>query len=82
MTELVGADGGQIAGEVTGLTAEAEEVIAARPEPVWDLAADATWVGEWSPQCIREPGSPSPAGRGPAPGSPGTTGSRMASSTR
>ena len=82
MTEFLGTDGGQIAYEVTGLTAAAEEVVAARPELVWNLVADVTRVGEWSPECIRaawlaDPGRPSPA-----PGSPGTTGSRMASSTR
>jgi hypothetical protein len=31
MTEFLGAEGGQIACEVTGLTAAAEEVVAARP---------------------------------------------------
>ena len=65
MTELLGTDGGQIAGEVTGLTAAAEEVVAARPELVWDLVADVTWVGGWSPECIRAawitgPGRPLP----------------------
>ena len=82
MTEFLGTDGGQIAYEVTGLTATAEEAVAARPELVWNLVADVTRVGEWSPECIRAACSPTPAGRGPAPGSPGTTGSRMASSTR
>ena len=32
MTEFPGAAGGQVACEVTGLTAIAEEVVAARPE--------------------------------------------------
>ena len=32
MTESLGTDGGQVADEVTGLTAAAEEVVAARPE--------------------------------------------------
>jgi uncharacterized protein YndB with AHSA1/START domain len=63
MTEFLSADGGQIAYEVTGLTAAAEQVVAARPEPVWDLVADVTLVGGWSPECIRatwlgEPGLP------------------------
>jgi ABC-type nitrate/sulfonate/bicarbonate transport system substrate-binding protein len=48
MTEFPDTDGGQIAYEVTGLTAAAEEVVAARPELVWDLVADVTRVGEWS----------------------------------
>ena len=82
MTEFLGTDGGQIAYEVTGLTAAAEEVVAARPELVWDLVADVTRVGGWSPECSGRPGSGSPADRSPAPGSPGTTGSRMASSMR
>ena len=51
MTEFLGTDGGQIAGEVTGLTAAAEEVVAARPELVWDLVADVPRVGGWSPEC-------------------------------
>ncbi len=51
--------------EVTGLTATAEEVVAAPPELVWDLVADITRVGAWSPECIRatwlgEPGQPRP----------------------
>jgi uncharacterized protein YndB with AHSA1/START domain len=54
--------------EVTGLTAVAEEVVAARPELVWDLVADVTRVGGWSPECIRaawlgEPGQPEPGAR-------------------
>jgi uncharacterized protein YndB with AHSA1/START domain len=58
----------QIAGKVTGLTATAEEVVAARPERVWDLVADITRVGAWSPECIRatwlgEPGRPQPRAR-------------------
>jgi ABC-type nitrate/sulfonate/bicarbonate transport system substrate-binding protein len=48
MTEFLDTDSGQIACEVTGLTAAAEEVITARPELVWDLVADVTRVGEWS----------------------------------
>ena len=68
MTEFVGTDGGQIASEVTGLTATAEEMVAARPELVWDLVADVTRVGGWSPECIRvawlaEPGGPRPGAR-------------------
>ena len=68
MTECPGADGGQVACEVTGLTAIAEEVVAARPELVWDLVADVTRVGGWSPECIRvawlaEPGGPQPGAR-------------------
>ena len=53
MTEFLGTDGGQIADEVTGLTAAAEQVVAARPELMWDLVADITRVGGWSPECIR-----------------------------
>jgi uncharacterized protein YndB with AHSA1/START domain len=68
MTEFLGTGDGQIACEVTGLTAAAEEVIAARPELVWDLVADVTRVGRWSPECIRaawltEPGRPQPGAR-------------------
>jgi uncharacterized protein YndB with AHSA1/START domain len=68
MPEFLGTDGGQIAYEVTGLTAGAEEVVAARPELVWDLVADVTRVGGWSPECIRaawlgEPGRPRPGAR-------------------
>ncbi len=36
MPEFPGTDGGQIACEVTGLTVAAEEVVAVRPELVWD----------------------------------------------
>jgi uncharacterized protein YndB with AHSA1/START domain len=68
MTGFLGTDGGQIAYEVTGLTAAAEEVVAARAERVWDLVADVTRVGGWSPECIRaawlgEPGRPQPGAR-------------------
>jgi hypothetical protein len=54
--------------QVSGLTAAAEEVVAARPELVWDLVADVTRVGGWSPECIRaawlgEPGQPRPGAR-------------------
>ena len=49
MTEFLGTDGGQIAYEVTGLTVAAEEVVAARPELVWDLVADITRVGRVEP---------------------------------
>jgi uncharacterized protein YndB with AHSA1/START domain len=68
MTEFPDIDGGQIACEVTGLTAAAEEVVAARPELVWDLIADVTRVGGWSPECIQvawlgEPGRPQPGAR-------------------
>jgi uncharacterized protein YndB with AHSA1/START domain len=64
-TEFLDADRGQTAHEVTGLTAAAEVVVAARPELVWDLVADVTRIGEWSPECIRatwlgEPGRPQP----------------------
>lgn len=59
---------GQVAPGVTGLTAAAEEVVAARAELVWDLVADVTRVGEWSPECIRaawlgKPGQPRPGAR-------------------
>ena len=68
MTEFPGTDGGQAACDVTGVTADAEEVVAARPELVWDLVADVTRVGGWSPECIRaawltEPGRPQPGAR-------------------
>jgi uncharacterized protein YndB with AHSA1/START domain len=43
-------------------------MIAARPEQVWDLVADITRVGEWSPECIRatwlgQPDRPQPGAR-------------------
>src|SRR5262249_61988118 len=68
MSEFPGTDGGQIAHDVTGLTAAAEEVVDARPEQVWDLVADVTRTGEWSPECIRAawlgaPGRPQPGAR-------------------
>jgi len=68
MTEFPGTDGAQIACEVTGLTAAAEEAVAAPPELVWDLVADVIRVGGWSPECIRavwlgEPGQPQPGAR-------------------
>jgi uncharacterized protein YndB with AHSA1/START domain len=68
MTEFPDTDGGQIACEVTGLTATAEETVAARPELVWDLVADVTRVGGWSPECVQaawlgEPGRPRPGAR-------------------
>ena len=68
MTEFPGTGGGQVAYEVTGLTAAAEVVVAARPELVCDLVADVTRVGGWSPECIRaawlgEPGRPQPGAR-------------------
>src|SRR5262249_5901468 len=51
-----------------GLTATAEEVVAARPELVWDLIADVTRVGGGSPECIPAawlggPGRPPPGAR-------------------
>ena len=68
MTEFLGAGRGRLACEVTGLTVAAEAVVAARPELVWDLVADVTRVGEWSPECIRatwlgEPARPQPGAR-------------------
>jgi hypothetical protein len=68
MTEFLGTNGGQIAYKVTGLTAAADEVVAVRPELVWDLVADVTRVGGWSPECVRaawlaEPGRPSSSWR-------------------
>jgi len=68
MTEFPDTDGGEIAYEVTRLTVSAEEVVAARPELVWDLVADITRVGGWSPECVRavwlgEPGRPQPGAR-------------------
>ena len=68
MTEFVDAGGGWNADALTGLTAVAEEVITAPPALVWDLVADVTRVGRWSPECIRaawigEPGRPRPGAR-------------------
>ena len=71
MTEFPGTHGGQVADtadEVTGLTAAAEEVVAAPPELVWDLVVDITRIGRWSPECTRaawlgEPGRPQPGAR-------------------
>ena len=68
MAEFLATGGGQVAGEVTGLTVSAEEVVIARPELVWTLVADVTRVGEWSPECIRaswlaDPGRPQPGAR-------------------
>lgn len=68
VTEFLSTNGSQIAGPVTGMTVAAEEVVAARPEHVWDLVADVTRIGEWSPECIRgawlsEPGRPQPGAR-------------------
>jgi uncharacterized protein YndB with AHSA1/START domain len=68
MNEFVNNDGGEAAGEVTGLTVAAEEVVAAPPELVWDLVADVTRVGSWSPECIStawlgESGQPRPGAR-------------------
>jgi hypothetical protein len=65
VTESLGTRGGQIADEAIGLTAAAEEVVAAGRELVWDLVADVTRVGGWSPECIRaawlgEPSRPQP----------------------
>ena len=80
MTEFLGTDGGQIADEVTGLTAAAEQVVAARPELMWDLVRRHHPGRRVEPGMHPgRPGSGSLAGRSPAPGSPGTTGSRMAS---
>jgi uncharacterized protein YndB with AHSA1/START domain len=68
MTESPGTDRSNVTNEVTGLTATAEEVVSAPPELVWDLVADITRVGEWSPECIRadwlgQPGRPRPGAR-------------------
>jgi Polyketide cyclase / dehydrase and lipid transport len=68
MTEFLGTGRGQIACEVTGLTAGAGEVVAAPPELVWDLVADVTRVGQWSPECagaawLEEPVRPAPGAR-------------------
>jgi uncharacterized protein YndB with AHSA1/START domain len=67
MTEFHGTQA-QTGYEVTGLTAAAVEVVSARPERVWDLVADVTRVGRWSPECIRaawlgEPARPEPGAR-------------------
>jgi uncharacterized protein YndB with AHSA1/START domain len=68
MTEFPDNGRGRIPGDVTGLTASAEEVVAAPPELIWDLVADVTRVGRWSPECIGaawlgEPGRPQPGAR-------------------
>lgn len=60
--------GGPAARDVTGLTAVVEEVVTAPAELVWDLVADVTRVGRWSPECIGatwlgEPGRPEPGAR-------------------
>ena len=53
MTEFLSIDDGQIGCDVTRMTVAVEEVIAAPPELVWDLVADVTQVGGWSPECIQ-----------------------------
>jgi uncharacterized protein YndB with AHSA1/START domain len=68
MNELPSTDSEQFADSVTGLTVSAQVVVATRPELVWDLVADVTRVGNWSPECIRtawlgEPGQPRPGAR-------------------
>ena len=68
MTEFLGTCDDQIAYELTGLMAAAEEEVAARPELVWDLVTDISRIGEWSPECIRaawlgEPSRPRPGAR-------------------
>ena len=68
MSKFAGNYRGPVSTEVTGLTVAVEEVIAAPPELVWDLVADVTRVGEWSPECIQvawlaEPGRPQPGAR-------------------
>jgi DNA-binding NarL/FixJ family response regulator len=49
MAEFLGTDGGQIADEVTGLTAAAEQVVAGWSAVCWDAA---------SPQRGRNPAAP------------------------
>jgi uncharacterized protein YndB with AHSA1/START domain len=39
--------------DVTGMRVDAEIVVAAPAEVVWDLLADITNTGTWSPECIR-----------------------------
>jgi uncharacterized protein YndB with AHSA1/START domain len=68
MTEFVGADAVRNSHNVTGLAATVDLVVAARPEHVWDLVADITKVGGWSPECFRadwldEPGRARPGAR-------------------
>jgi hypothetical protein len=86
MTEFLGTDGSHIADEVTGLTTAAEEVVAARPELVWDLIADITRVGGWSPECIRaawlaDPARPRRGGTGSTRSPAAAAGSGSASPT-
>jgi uncharacterized protein YndB with AHSA1/START domain len=65
LSEFPAAHEGGSPAEATGLTVAVEEVVTALPELVWDLVADVTRVGEWSPECIRvcwagEPGRAEP----------------------
>lgn len=39
--------------DVTGMRLDAEIVVAAAPEVVWDLLADIANVSTWSPECVR-----------------------------
>jgi uncharacterized protein YndB with AHSA1/START domain len=39
--------------DVTGMRIDAEIMVAAPPGVVWDLLADITNTGNWSPECIR-----------------------------
>jgi uncharacterized protein YndB with AHSA1/START domain len=39
--------------DVTGLRIDADMTVAAAPGVVWDLLADITNTGRWSPECIR-----------------------------
>jgi hypothetical protein len=39
--------------DVTGMRIDAEIVVAAPPGVVWDLLANITNTGNWSPECIR-----------------------------
>jgi hypothetical protein len=35
-----------------GTNSQVRERIDAPPEAIYDLVADVTWMGEWSPECI------------------------------
>lgn len=39
--------------DVTGIQLEVEMTVSAQPDVVWDLLAEITNVGKWSPECVR-----------------------------
>jgi uncharacterized protein YndB with AHSA1/START domain len=66
MTDFPHADDGTATDGITGQTVNAEATAAVSPELIWDLIADITRVGAWSPECMRATWL-GPAG-GPRPG--------------